>query len=47
MAGEIVAPGDIDFFERFMGAATNKKSTQRRTLILLNAQRMIDDGTFD
>jgi len=30
-----------------MGAATNKKSTQRRTLILLNAQRMIDDGTFD
>ncbi len=47
MAGEIVAPGDIDFFERFMGAATNKKSTRRRTLILLNAQRMIDDGTFD
>ena len=47
MAGEIVAPGDIDFFKRFMGAATSKESTERRTLILLNAQRMIDDGTFD
>jgi len=46
MAGEIVAPGDIEWFKRFMDT-DDKEQQQRRTMILLNAQRMIDAGTFD
>lgn len=46
MTGEIVAPGDAEWFKRFMDT-DDKEQQQRRTMILLNAQRMIDGGTFD
>ncbi|MGA0094802.1 MAG: hypothetical protein ACO3J2_11005 [Chthoniobacterales bacterium] len=47
MDGEIVAPMDTDFLSRFMNAAKNDKDAKRRTLVMLNAKRMIDAGVFN
>lgn len=47
MAGAVVDTRDTAFFKRFMDAARDSADTQRRTMVLLNAQRMIDEGVFD
>jgi len=40
LAGDVVSTTDTDFFQRFTGAAKGKKDQRKRTLVLLNAQRM-------
>lgn len=47
MTGEIVSPGDPDFTGRFTELIKNKRDATRRIAIILNAQRMIDEGVFD
>ena len=41
MAGEPVNYKDINWFRKFMDMSKNKKDQMKRTLVLLNAKRML------
>jgi len=41
MEGEPVNYKDINWFRKFMGMSKNKKDQMKRTLVLLNAKRML------
>jgi len=47
LSGVVVDPSSADFINIFMRPAKNNAETYRRTLVVLNAKRMIDDGAFD
>ena len=46
LSGAVVEPGNVEFINVFMRPAKRKAERQKRTMVLLNAQRMIDQGAF-
>lgn len=46
MSGVVVDPSSADFINAFMRPAKKKAEKQRRTMVVLNAARMIDEGAF-
>lgn len=47
MSGVVVTPSSAEFINAFMRKAKRKADVQHRTMVILNAQRMIDAGAFD
>jgi hypothetical protein len=47
MSGAVVDPGSAEFINAFMRPAKKKADQMRRTMVVLNAQRMIKEGAFD
>ena len=45
LSGVLVEPGSVDFINAYMRTAKRKSDIQHRTLVLLNAQRMLDTQT--
>jgi hypothetical protein len=46
MSGVIVEPANPEFLNAFFRGAKSKKENLKRTMVVLNAQRMIDEGVF-
>lgn len=46
LSGVVVDPGSPEFINAFMRPAKKKADRQRRTMVVLNAKRMIDEGAF-
>ena len=46
LSGAVVEPNSVEFINAFMRSAKRKAERQKRTMVLLNAQRMIDQGAF-
>jgi hypothetical protein len=46
MSGVVVEPSSPEFLNAFFRGVTRKKENTRRTMVVLNAQRMIDEGVF-
>jgi len=46
LAGVFVDPSNAEFINAFMRPAKQKADRQKRTMVVLNAQRMIDEGAF-
>lgn len=47
MSGVVVDPSSAEFINAFMRPAKKKADQMRRTMVVLNAQRMIKEGAFD
>ena len=47
LSGVVVDPANPEFINDFMRPAKKKAEKQRRTMVMLNAARMIDEGAFD
>ena len=47
LSGVVVEPSSPEFLNVFFRGVTRKKENTRRTMVVLNAQRMIDEGAFD
>jgi DNA-directed RNA polymerase subunit RPC12/RpoP len=47
ISGVVVDPASPEFLNAFFRGVTRKKENTRRTMVLLNAKRMIDAGAFD
>jgi hypothetical protein len=46
LSGVVVEPSSVEFINAFMRPAKRKAERQKRTMVVLNAQRMIDQGAF-
>lgn len=46
LSGVVVEPHNVEFINAFMRPAKRKAERQKRTMVVLNAQRMIDQGAF-
>jgi len=46
LSGAVVDPSSVGFINAFMRPAKRKAEKQKRTMVVLNAQRMIDEGAF-
>lgn len=46
LSGVVVEPSNPDFLNAFMRPAKRKKDREQRTMVVLNAKRMIDEGLF-
>jgi DNA-directed RNA polymerase subunit RPC12/RpoP len=46
-SGEVVDPSSAEFINAFMRPAKTKAARHKRTIVVLNAQRMIDAGAFN
>lgn len=44
LSGVVVDPGSVEFINAFMRPAKRKAERQKRTMVLLNASRMISEG---
>jgi hypothetical protein len=44
LSGVVVDPGSVEFINAFMRPAKRKSERQKRTMVLLNASRMISEG---
>ena len=47
MSGVVVDPSSADFINAFMRSAKKKADQHQRTMVILNAKRMINEGVFD
>jgi len=47
LSGVVVEPSSPEFLNAFFRGVTRKKENTRRTMVVLNAKRMIDAGAFD
>ena len=47
LSAVVVDPSSAEFLNDFMRPAKNKAEKQSRTMVMLNAARMIDEGAFD
>tara|TARA_R110002126_G_scaffold102764_2_gene234949 strand:+ start:1211 stop:1495 length:285 start_codon:yes stop_codon:yes gene_type:complete len=47
MSGVVVDPSSAEFINAFMRPAKKKADQMRRTMVVLNAHRMIKEGAFD
>ena len=46
MSGVVVDPSSAEFINDYMRPAKSKAERHKRTMVVLNAQRMIDAGAF-
>ena len=46
LSGAVVDPGNPEFINTFMRPAKTKAAQHKRTMVMLNAQRMINEGAF-
>jgi DNA-directed RNA polymerase subunit RPC12/RpoP len=46
LSGVVVDPSSPEFINAFMRPAKSKAARTKRTMVVLNAQRMIDEGAF-
>lgn len=46
LSGAVVDPSNVEFINLFMRPAKTKAALHKRTMVVLNAQRMIDAGAF-
>jgi hypothetical protein len=46
LSGVVVNPACPEFLNAFFRGVTRKKENAKRTMVVLNAQRMIDEGAF-
>ncbi|HEY7802982.1 MAG TPA: hypothetical protein VIC30_00875 [Orrella sp.] len=47
LSGAVVDPGDAEFINDFMRPAKTKAARIKRTMVVLNAKRMVDEGAFE
>jgi DNA-directed RNA polymerase subunit RPC12/RpoP len=47
LSAEVVDPSSADFINTFMRPAKTKAARLKRTMVVINAQRMIDAGEFN
>lgn len=47
LSGVVVEPASTEFLNAFFRGVRSKKENTKRTMVVLNAQRMIDGGAFD
>lgn len=47
MSGVVVDPSSAEFLNAYVGKAKRKADIHQRTLVVLNAKRMIDEGAFN
>jgi hypothetical protein len=47
LSGAVVNPSSVEFINDFMRPAKTKAARHKRTMVVLNAQRMIDYEAFD
>ena len=47
LSGVVVDPSSPEFINTYMRPATTKAARLKRTMVVLNAQRMIDAGAFN
>lgn len=47
LSGVVVDPSSADFINAYMWPAKSKAARHKRTMVVLNAQRMINAGAFD
>lgn len=46
LSGAVVDPSSAEFINLFMRPAKSKAARHKRTMVVLNAKRMIDEGVF-
>lgn len=46
LSGAVVDPSSAEFLNTFMRPAKSKAARTKRTMVVLNAQRMISEGAF-
>jgi len=46
LSGAVVEPASPEFLNAFFRGVRGKKENTKRTMVVLNAQRMIDEGAF-
>ena len=46
LSGAVVDPSSAEFINDYMRPAKTKAERHKRTMVVLNAQRMIDEGAF-
>ena len=46
LSGVVVEPASPEFLNAFFRGVRGKKENTKRTMVVLNAQRMIDEGAF-
>lgn len=46
LSGAVVDPSNVEFINAFMRPAKTKAARHKRTMVVLNAKRMIDAGAF-
>jgi hypothetical protein len=46
LSGVVVEPASTEFLNAFFRGVRGKKANIKRTMVVLNAQRMIDEGAF-
>lgn len=47
LSGVVVEPSNAEFINLFMRPAKTKAARIKRTMVVLNAKRMIDEGAFE
>ena len=47
LSGVVVEPSSVEFLNAFFKGVRGKKENTKRTMVLLNAQRMIEGGAFE
>ena len=47
LSGVLVEPSSPEFINAFMRPAKSKAARTKRTMVVLNAQRMIEEGVFE
>jgi hypothetical protein len=47
LSGVVVDPNSAEFLNAFFRGVRGKKENTKRTMVVLNAKRMIDEGAFD
>ena len=47
LSGVVVEPSSPEFLNAFFKGVRGKKENTKRTMVVLNAQRMIEGGAFD
>jgi len=46
LSGVVVEPASTEFLNAFFRGVRSKKETTKRTMVVLNAKRMIEEGAF-
>lgn len=47
LSGVVVEPNSVEFLNAFFKGVRGKKENTKRTMVVLNAQRMIEGGVFE
>lgn len=47
LSGVVVEPASPEFLNAFFRGVRSKKETTKRTMVVLNAKRMIEEGAFE